>query len=319
MTDRDLATLIRDHVARDEPAFLMSAETPMALGRRTIARRRARRAAAGVLVAAAAVAAVPLLPWGGSAPSRHHRPEGDRRTDVAAATARALEHYDPLKMPALIDEQARAALGDALDGLGNADFKAFDDQGESLPPRYYGKASGMGVLYGGDGDRRVEVTLLHARSEAEGSARKTCAADLAQGIDFTCTVGTSASGDPVTTTVRAVQPMPKGLGGGWALISPSELSSGIATDGSPGGTGPIDRADVYFVRAVKSVHSSTFVTNAEETVRAPDLAAAQKLWRATPAQLEALATDPTLAIPKPPLGPGGCPWTWKMKVTCSRR
>ena len=50
MTDHDLATLLRHHVELDEPPFLMSAETAVALGRRTLIRRRARRGLAGVLV-----------------------------------------------------------------------------------------------------------------------------------------------------------------------------------------------------------------------------------------------------------------------------
>jgi hypothetical protein len=314
MTDHDLATLVRAHVSHDEPPFLLSPETSIALGRRTLVRRRARRGLAGVLVAAAAVVAVPLVPWGGSSGSG----DGDR-TGLDVATARALEHYDARSMPTLIDQHTRAALGDGLEGLGQAEFTAFDDQGQRLPVRYYDKASGMSVAFRGTGDRRVEVTLLHARSEAEGDARKNCAEDLAGGIDFSCTVTTSAAGDPITTTVRAVRPMSKDVGGaGWALLTPDELSSGIADDTSPGGQGPIDPADVYFVRRVESVHSDTFLTGAEETVHAPSLAAADKLWEVPVADLATVATDPALVIPKPPLGPGGCPWTWKMKVTCSK-
>ena len=41
--NRSLATLVREHVAHDEPPFLLSAETSIALGRRTLVRRRARR------------------------------------------------------------------------------------------------------------------------------------------------------------------------------------------------------------------------------------------------------------------------------------
>jgi len=266
-----------------------------------------------VLVAAAAVAAIPLGPW-------HHvsNPRGHGH-DVDAATSQALAQYDALKMPALMKAQVEAALGGGLDGLGEPTFTAYDDQGESLPERYYDKASGMSLEFGGKGDRRVEAQLLHARSEAEGDARKICAADLAQGIYFSCTVTTSAAGDSVTTTVSAVRPMKDSSVGGWALVTPAELSSGTAKDTNPDGEGPIDPAEVYFVRSVESVHSMTFLSNARETVRAPDLATAQKRWRIPVAGLEAVATDPTLVIPKPPLGPGGCPWTWHAKVTCSKQ
>jgi hypothetical protein len=310
MTDHDLAALIREHVRSDEPPFLMSAETPIALGRRTLVRRRARRGLAGVLVAAAAIAAVPLVPWHGSAGS------GDR-TGVDPATAAVLEHYDARKMAAHVQTTAGGTFARWLAPLGLATFTAADDQGEALPPSLYDKASSMSVVFGGDGDHRVSVTLLHARSEAEGDARKNCARDLAGGIDFSCTVSTSPAGDTVTTVVRALRPSHE-LGVGWGLLTRQELSAGVANGTSPGGSGPIDLAEVYFARTVESVHSDTFLTSAEEIVRAPDVATAERLWRVPVADLESLVTDPTLVIPKPPLGPGGCPWTWKAKVTCSR-
>jgi hypothetical protein len=105
--------------------------------------------------------------------------------------------------------------------------------------------------------------------------------------------------------------------GGWSLVTRGELRSGVLSATNPDGGGPFDPADVYFVRRVESVHSDTFLTGAEETVRAPDLTTAEKLWRVPPKDLEVVVADPALVIPKPPLGPGGCPWTWKMKVTCS--
>ena len=113
-----LATHVREHVTHDEPPFLLSPETSIALGRRTLVRRRARRGAVGVLVAAAAVAAVPLLPLGGSS--------GRHDVGIDPATTHALEHYDAKGMPVLIDQHVRAALGDGLEGLGQAEFTAFD-------------------------------------------------------------------------------------------------------------------------------------------------------------------------------------------------
>jgi hypothetical protein len=315
MTDHDLATLLRDHVHRDEPAFGLSPDTVMALGRRTLNRRRARRGLAALVAATALVAVtVPMVdgPW-------HHT--GDHpgtRTKVAPATTSALEHYDATKMPAIMDRRIRAALGSGLEGLGEGTFAAYDDQGAHLPVRYYDKASGMSLGFGLKGDRRVEVRLLHARSEAEGDARKMCAQDLSSGLDFSCTVTASTAGDPVTTTVRAVRPLKDFPGGGWGVITRAELRSGTASALSPDGPGPIDPTQVYFVRSVESVHSLTFLSSAEETVRAADLTTAEKRWRIPVADLQAVATDPHLVIPKPPLGPGGCAWTWKAKVTCSK-
>ena len=309
MTDHDLATLVREHVQRDEPPFVMSADTVIAVGRRTLVRRRARRGFAGLVVAAAAVAALPLMPWNGSG-------AGDR-TGIDPATAAALEHYDAQKMPQLIDEHVRAVLGDDLDGLGPGEFRAGDDQGEKLPPMHYDKASGMDVEYGGDGDRQVRVSLMHSRSEAEGNIRKICAEDVASGYAFSCIVSTGVDGDLVTTRVVALRPLGKEFPqGGWAALTREELRTGVPASTDPV-AGPIDPATVYFMRTVESVHSDTFLTTASETVRAPDLVTAQTLWRIDPADFAAIVTDPVLVIPKPPLGKGGCAWAWHAEVTCA--
>jgi hypothetical protein len=297
MIDHDLATLLRDHVREQEPPFLLAPETSMALGRRTLVRRRARRGFAGVLVAAAAVAAIPLLPWGGPGGS------SDDRRGIDPATAYALEHYDAQKMPALIAQKARETLGDGLSGLGAGTFTASDDQGTSLPPRYYDKASSMEVRYGGEGDRRVRVALMHSGSEAEGDARKNCANDLADGYDFTCEVTTAPNGDTVTTSVmavRALDDMP-----GWGALTREELRTGIPAKGDPN-QDPIDPDEVYFIRNVESVHSDTFLTSVQETVKAPSLAKAA--FVVSPDRMTALVTDPSLVMPKPPMGDNGCAW-----------
>jgi len=301
MTDHDLATLVREHVTRDEPPFLMSAETAIAVGRRTLVRRRARRGVAGVLVAAAAVVAVPLMPWHGGG-------GGSDKTGIDPATAYALEHYDAQKMPQLIEEHVRAALGSGLDGLGAAAFQASDDQGTSLPPRYYDKASGMDVSYGGKGDRQVQVALMHSGSEAEGDARKICANEVAEGYSFSCTVTTGADGDPVTTRVTAMRRLDHQFpGGGWGALTQEELRTGIPAKGDPSQK-RIDPDEVFFMRAVESVHSDTFLTSATESVRAPDLATAESLWKVSTAAMETIVTDPSLVIPKPPMGDNGCAW-----------
>ena len=314
MTDQDLATLVREHVQRDEPPFAMSADTAIALGRRTLVRRRARRGFAGVLVAAAAVAALPLVPWHGSGSG-----SGDR-TGIDPATAAALRHYDAQKMPQLLDEHARAALGAGLDGLGNGEFRADDDQGVKLPARYYDKASGMSVSFGTQGDaRQVVVSLMHSRSEAEGDARKNCRNDLAGGYYLVCTVSTSSNGDVVTTSVMAVRQLedqfPKG---GWGALTSEELRTGVAAPGDPS-TDPIDPAEVYFMRNVESVHSETFLTSAREIVKAPSLEAAQQAFRIPVQDLERVVTDPELVIPRPPMGDNGCSWMLHPKgISCGK-
>jgi len=310
--DGDLATLLREHVQEHEPPFALSADTSIALGRRTLVRRRARRGFAGVLVAAAAVAAVPLLPWGGG-------PEGgDDRRGIDPATSYALEHYDARQMPQILEAHAQAALGSALDGLGQAQFSAGDSQGNTLAPKYYDKASGMSVRYGAGGDRRVRVELLHAASEAEGDARENCANDLDQGYVFSCEVTTTAAGDVVTTRVMALRPLEM-QGAEWSALTREELRTGVPAKGDPN-QDPIDRDEVYFSRSVESVHSRTFLTVAQEIVKAPSLTAADAAFRVPAAALEAVVTDPALVIPAPPIGPNGCPWTLPgSDITCAKQ
>jgi hypothetical protein len=309
MTDHDLATLVREHARADEPPFLMSPDTVIALGRRTLVRRRARRGLSGVLVAAAAVVAIPLVPWGGGVGS------GDR-TGIDPATAAALESYDAQRMPALIDSHVRAALGHGLDGLGAPASHVTDSQGEELATEDYDKASGMEVAYGGTGDRRVRVELLHARSEAEGNARKNCAADLEEGYVLSCEVTTSAQGDTVRTDVMAVRRIDDLPGSGWGVVTREELRTGVPAPGNPSSE-PIDPTEVFLVRSVESVHSETFLTRAEELVRAPDLSSAEQRWRVPVADLERIVTDPELVIPKPPMGDNGCAWMLHPKgVSC---
>jgi hypothetical protein len=300
MTDHDLATLVREHVQRDEPPFQLSPHTVMAVGRRTLVRRRARRGLAGIVVAAAAVAALPLMPWAGSG--------GDDKTGIDPATAAALRNYDAQTMPGIIDEHTRAALGAGLDGLGEGQFRAGDEQGVKLPSEYYDKASGMSVSYGDHGDvRQVVITLLHSGSEAEGDARKICKDDLAAGYPFACTVGTSSDGDVVTTSVMAVRKQPDFPDATWGAVTRDELRTGVPVQGDPSQE-PIDPSEVYFIRAVESVHSETFLTHAEEIVKAPSFGAALQAFKVPVEDMERVVTDPELVIPRPPKGDNGCGW-----------
>jgi hypothetical protein len=310
MTDHDLATLVREHVQRDEPPFLMSSDTVMALGRRTLVRRRARRGVAGVLVAAAAVAAVPFLPWGGGPGN------SDDLQGIDPATAYALEHYDAQKMPQLIDDHARAVLSRSVDNLGSAEFSAGDGQGSPLPPKLYDKASSMGVAYGEKSDHRIRVELMHAGSEAEGDARKSCANDLTDGSVFSCEVNVSDTGDVVTTRVTALRPL-NAVGARWSVVTRKELRTGIPGKGDPDQS-RIDPDDVYFARTADSAHSKTFVTVAEEIVKAPSLAEAMAAFEIPSADLEQIVTDPVLVIPLPPTDDNGCQWTLPgSNITCA--
>jgi len=312
MTEHDLSTLVRAHVAHDEPPFRMSADTAMALGRRTLHRRRARRGLAGLVVAAAAVVAVPLLPWDASTGS------GDR-TGIDPATAAALENYDAQKMPQLLDEHVRVVLTRSVDDPGPVEFSAGDSQGNELPVQHYDKASDMTVRYGGESDHRLRVSLMHARSEAEGDARRICADDLESGYAFSCTVTTSRSGDPVTTKVMAMRPLREFGPGGWGALTADELRIGVPAAGNSSDH-PIDPDDVWFQRTVEVVHSETFLPAAAEVVRAPDFETAERLFEVPVAAFEDIVTDPALVIPEPPIGPNGCPWTLPdSNVTCGTK
>jgi hypothetical protein len=303
--DGSLATLVREHVSRAEPPFLLSPDTAIALGRRTLLRRQVRRGFAGVLVAAAAVAAVPLLPVGGSGD------HADRPTSAAQ------KRYDAEQMPVLLEDHVRSALGDGLADLGPAQFTAFDDQGTTLAPRHYDQATGMTLEFRGSTDRVVEVTLLNAHTQSEADVHQICAEALASHVDLSCAVTTTASGDDVATSIEALRP--SDTGGGWEILSPAELRSGVASDNSPDGQGPIDRSMVRFVRAVETVRNGRLLTTASETVVAPDRRSAEKLWKVPVADLEKVVTDPALVIPKPPLGPNGCPWMLHPEgITCGK-
>jgi hypothetical protein len=107
--------------------------------------------------------------------------------------------------------------------------------------------------------------------------------------------------------VTALRPLEHVRGAGWSVLTREELRTGTPSAGDPSQE-PIDRDEVYFSRSVESVHSKTFLTVAEEIVRAPSLAAANDAFRVPPASMEAVVTDPALVIPAPPIGPNGCPW-----------
>ncbi|MGD9959280.1 hypothetical protein [Nocardioides sp.] len=299
MTDRDLSTMLHEHVRSDELPFSLSPDTTIALGRRTLRRRRARRTGWGVLAAAASVAVV--LPFVGS-----DAPAGNDR-ELDPATSAALEDYDASAMPRLIEDVAREELGPHAADLGPARFRAGDGQGQWLPPRYYDKASSMSVSFGAQSDHRISVDLMHARSEAEGDARQGCAEEVESGYNFSCEVTTSPAGDTVVTSVWAVRPLDDGTRG-WGAVTREELRTGVVSATDPSQS-PIDYGDIYFQRHVESVHSETFLTAATETVRAPDLATANSLWELPTGALERVVTDPTLVIPEPPIGEGNCPWT----------
>jgi hypothetical protein len=286
------STLLREHVERAEPPFLLQPEPVIVRGRRRLRQRRVAVAAAVVVVGAAAALPAALA----------H--DGDPTGSMDPATASALKNYDAQKMPAKLLDAARSATADSGADLRQGTFTAADDQGVALPAKYYDKASSMSAVLGDRTGHSFTLLLMHSASEAEGDARKNCANDLAEGYAFSCEVST-VNGDVVTTRVMALRP--EKTVPGWGAVTREELRTGRPAPHDPR-QDPIDPDEVWFERQVESVHSDTFLTSAYERVKAPDLATAEKRFTVSVPTMQDLVTDPTLVIPKPPIGANKCPW-----------
>ena len=136
MTERDLSTLLREHVRLDEPPLGASADAAILAGRRALRRRRLRRGAGGILAAAAVAAiTVPLLAGPGS-PGQQTR---DRHLDPA--TRRALADYDPAAMPKILSTAIDPVVRRWSPGMMGGDFSAWTDQGRQLPKGSWRRAS----------------------------------------------------------------------------------------------------------------------------------------------------------------------------------
>jgi hypothetical protein len=294
MTHDDLATLLRQDVSSHEPHWLPDVSVPVATGRRRVRRRRAASAlvAAGALTVAAAVAA-PLL--GGS----------DGHDRVLDPAAQALAAYDAQQMPVTLEQHSRAVLERSVPALGPATFRASDGQGEALTPELYDKASGMSVRFGTD-DHYYSVSLDHAKSEAEGSARKYCESGLADGYDLECTVATDTRGNVVISRLFAARPM--------HVVGDQQTYMAVTADELD----TVNPDRLFFFRGVKVIKSESLVTYAEEVIRARDLETAQAGFAVPPADWADLGSDPALVIPEPPTDDSGCgPWTLDPGVSYS--
>ena len=304
MTEHDLATLVRDHVSSDEPAFHHGSADVLARGRTVVRRRRGLAGTACVALLAAAAVAVPQL--------RSGEPGDDRVVDPAIT--RALDSYDPLQMPRIMDDHARPVLGASVPDLGPAEFVAFDSQSQELPERHWKMASGLVTRYGADSEHRLSITLSHSRSEAEGDPDAYCAEGLDAGYYLECTVDRTTGGDVAITTLGAMRPMRDSSGlQAWQ-------NDFMAVTGDEIGTLDPDR--LWFSSDVKVIKSESFVTFTSEVVRAPDLATARERLVVPTADLATIGRDPALVMPTPPRGENGCPqWTMPAKdmgeVSCT--
>lgn len=287
MTEHDLTTAVREHVRADEPPFTLTPDLAIRRGRRTTRTRRLAAGGAALAVLAVGGAVVGPQVLGGDDPRR-------TPTAVDPATTAFLDSYDPAQMPRVLEEESRAVLERHVDDLGPATFEAGDNQGAPLPERWWDRASGMSLAYGGDSEHRFSLDLGHARGEAEGGARSFCEAGLEDGSYLACAVDVRDDGAVVITNTWALKPFPGG-GGDFMVVTADELAT-VAPD------------RLWFEHRVKVVKSETFVTYVAETLRAPSLAAAEAAFEVPVADLVELATDPQVVMPPPEPDPvSGCP------------
>lgn len=276
MTEHDLSTLVREHVAADEPSFA-GPERVLARGRRTV---RTRRIAAGVGVAAAlAVAGAVVVPrvTGGSDGS-------GERTAFDPAVQEALDVYDAQAMPRILEDTARSVFSSSVPDLGPGEFEAYDSDGVVLKRADYDRAGGMEVDFGGSA-HSWSVSLLHAGSEAEAPDKEAqCAEDLREGFYLACDVTLLPGGDIAVTRVAALYKA--GPEWGWGVLAPDELDL-VPTD------------ILWFERQTEVVKSETFLTRVTERVKAPSLAAAEDAFEVPVADQLDLGADPRLVIPVP--------------------
>lgn len=283
MTEHDLSTLVRDHVSSDEPPFGLTPEASIRGGRRRV---RARRLAAGG-------AALAVLAVGGVAATQltdGERP-AERTTAIDPATQAFLETYDAAQMPRILEEESRSRFERSVDDLGPAAFQATDNNAAALPPRWWDRASGMSVSYGGTSEHRLSVGLGHSRSEAEGSAQRQCEEGLGD-YYLECTVEERDDGSVVLINLWALRPS---LQGSFMAVGRDRLAT-------------VDPDRLWFERRVKVVKSATFVTYVSETLKAPSLEAARAAFEVPEDDLVELATDPQVVMPAPEPDPvSGCP------------
>ncbi|QWF20260.1 hypothetical protein KM427_14800 [Nocardioides sp. LMS-CY] len=286
MTQHELSTLLREHVARDEPPAPLPGPTLQA-GRRRLRTRRVTEWAAALAVLA--VAGASLVTW-------TQLDDGGRAaTAMDPASAQALEDYDALRMPALMDEQVRGVLERTAPELGESRFAAYDDQRRDLPERYWSKASALEVSYGPD-EHRYSVSISHARSEAEGDPEAYCRDGLDGGYYLECTVSRTDDGDVVISMLEATRPMWGGRS--HMVVQRKDLD-----------TVDVDR--LWFSRTVKVIKSETLLTYVTERVKATDPDPGSVPFTTPYADLAAIGTDPLLVMPVPPPGDNGCP-AWSM-------
>lgn len=293
MSDQQLSTLLRRHVATDEPGF-PGPEAVLGMGRRQVRRRRLAAGAAGAAAAAlVGVVGVVVVPDG---------PSGEGAAAVDPAVARALADYDAQAMPDVLERVAGDRLRARVEGLGAGRFAAYDGAANPLEPADYDKASALSMHWGDRATTELRVELDHARSETEGDHARTCAADLRADAYLVCEVETLANGDVLVHRVGALRPV-GGPDAGWYLGTPDGM---VLSDPA---TWPRPR-DLWLTSEVEVVKSDSFRTLVSETVHATTVTDPD-VFAVPVADLRAIAADPWLVMPEPPTDPSGC-GAWRL-------
>jgi hypothetical protein len=285
MTPDTLRTLVREDAGTTEPALSLTADDVLRGGRRRLRRRRAVSGLAGLAVAAVVAVAVPSLAGGGS-------PTVAR---LDAASQAALERYDAQLMPALVDETVRRAVAGTAPPFEHAEVEAQESQGRRLPPTLLRHTSMWVGSYDWGSDHRLRVALLHSGSESEGDVDRYCQGQVEAHVALSCTVARDDQGRPVVSEVSVVR-LSEGVAADpgqqtWQLVLHPER-------GNPG--------RLWFQRSVEVRRGGIYLTSVTETVRAPDLSAAQRAWHLDPITLRTIATAPALVFPAPDPDEHGC-------------
>jgi hypothetical protein len=197
MTERELSTLVHDHVSSDEPPFSLSPDDVILRGRRVVRRRR--------LVLGGAVAAV-LAVGGLAGPALTG---GDRPDDRSTAVDRTESPVvDPAQLPRVLEEASRTVLGRSVEDLGPATFAT-------------GGRTAV-VRYGAGSDHRFEVALIQDRERAADSTEEYCESGLVRGAYLECTREVLDDDSVVITKLLAVRPTPEGT---FKAISNDEIAT----------------------------------------------------------------------------------------------
>lgn len=291
MTERDLSTLVREHVTSDEPAFLLSPATPIGHGRRVV---RRRRTVAGM--ACAAVLAV------ASVSGSYLVPTGDPRADDAAT---GQTDYDPERLAQVAREKFSAEVPD----LPKGDFVVLDEYDRPLPSDLYDYAHSISTTFGSP-----HGNLLSAGAR---SGIGDVGAGKATDLERICTDRTTRNGDvfPVCSVSEE--------NGQVIVMEVTKTGSKDGLEAMP----PYDHEGIAFRFSVTSYRAGGFVVSASERVLAETLGEAERMRRSSNRTLRDIAVHPELGIDKPaempaeveqrmskacPGGPGG----EGLEITC---